>query len=127
MQQACPGLVGQIENGVAADVVGRSIAGHVARLIEKLDGEAPDSVILGCTHYPLVAEAFKAALPEGVRLQSQPDLVAESLAGYLARHPEFDAPPAPGPRVRFLTTGDAAAVGALASRFFGDTVAFEPL
>ena len=129
VQQACPGLVKQIETGAAPGLLEAAIAGHVAALMAKLDGRAPDSVILGCTHYPLVAEAFAAALPTGVPLHSQPALVAESLAAYLARHPEFDDP-APNPRTvrqrtRFLTTGNPAKVGDLASRFFGAQMTFQ--
>ena len=125
VQQACPGLVKQIETGAAPGLLEAAIAGHVAALMAKLDGRAPDSVILGCTHYPLVAEAFATALPAGVPLHSQPALVAESLADYLARHPEFDAPVGPREPTRFLTTGDPDTVGALTARFFGTPPNFE--
>ncbi len=125
VQQACPGLVGLIEAGAAAAELEAAIAGHVGGFMAQLDGAAPDSVILGCTHYPLVAGAFAAALPDGLRLHSQPELVADSLAAYLARHSEFDAPAAPRAPTQFLTTGDPAAVSALAKRFFGTTLRFQ--
>ena len=125
VQQACPGLVKQIEAGAAPEVLAAAIAGHVAALMDRLDGRAPDSVILGCTHYPLVAQAFAAALPAGVPVHSQPALVAASLAAYLARHREFDVAPGPRQPTRFLTTGDPAKVGALASRFFGTPPIFQ--
>ncbi len=125
VQQACPGLVKQIEAGAAPAVLAAAIADHVAALMDRLDGRAPDSVILGCTHYPLVAEAFAAALPAGVPVHSQPSLVAESLAAYLARHPEFDVAPGPRQPTRFLTTGDPETVGALAARFFGTPPVFQ--
>jgi len=125
VQQACPGLVSLIEAGAASAELEAAIAGHVADFMARLEGTVPDSVILGCTHYPLVAGSFTAALPVGVRLHSQPELVADSLAAYLARHPEFDAPAAPRAATRFLTTGDPAAVSALAKRFFGATLRFQ--
>ena len=129
MQQACPGLVNLIEAGASPDVLEAAIAEHVAGFMAQLDGVVLDSVILGCTHYPLVAGSFVAALAaEGLgaaRLHSQPELVADSLAAYLARHPEFDAAPAPRAATRFLTTGDPAAVAALANRFFGTALRFQ--
>jgi len=125
VQQACPGLVGLIEAGAAPADLEAAIVGPVGDLAAQLEGAVPDSVILGCTHYPLVAEAFAKALPAGVPLHSQPALVAESLAGYLTRHPEFDAPAAPRAATRFLTTGDPAAVAALAKRFFGAALRFQ--
>jgi glutamate racemase len=129
VQQACPGLVGLIETGAGAADLEAAIAGHVGDFMARLGGAAPDSVILGCTHYPLVAGAFQAALSsagaEGVRLHSQPELVADSLAAYLARHGEFDAPSAPRAATQFLTTGDPAAVSALAKRFFGAALRFQ--
>ncbi len=64
-------------------------------------------------------------MPEGLRLHSQPELVAESLAAYLARHPEFDLPLAPRAPTRFLTTGDPAAISALTKRFFGTGLRFQ--
>jgi hypothetical protein len=59
-----------------------------------------------------------------VRLHAQPELVADSLAAYLARHGEFDAAPAPRAATRFLTTGDPAVAAALAERFFGTALRF---
>jgi glutamate racemase len=137
VQQACPGLAGLIEAGAAAGDLEAAIVGHVGDFAAQLEGAVPDSVILGCTHYPLVAGTFAAALSNGglgkarggarggARLHSQPELVADSLAGYLARHPEFDAPAAPRTATRFLTTGDPAAISALTKRFFGTTLRFQ--
>ena len=128
VQQACPGLVNLIEAGASPDVLEAAIAEHVAGFMTQLDGAVPDSVILGCTHYPLVADGFVAALAAAglgaVRLHAQPELVAGSLAAYLARHGEFDVAPAPRAATRFLTTGDPAAVAALAKRFFGTALRF---
>lgn len=116
--QACAGLVEAIEAGDMARA--RAVAReHVAALLSRLP--RPQSAVLGCTHYPLVEDAFRAALPAGTALVSQPEVVAESLADYLRRRPRF----AGGTGVvRYLTTGDPAAVGARAAVFTGRPLPF---
>src|SRR6056297_3444035 len=109
--QACGGVVDAIEEGdmILAEALVRS---HVEALKRKMP--TPQAAILGCTHYPLMAEVFQAALGADVRVFSQADLVAESLADYLGRHPEMagaDLPP------RFLTTGDPKRVSDRATQF----------
>ena len=81
----------------------------------------PEAAVLGCTHYPLMAEAFAEALGPGVRVFSQADLVAESLADYLARHPQMRGP---GTAPAFLTTGDPRAVSSRASQVLRRVVQF---
>ena len=124
VQQACPGLVALIE--AAAD--GEEIQALVARFVEELMGreglEAFDGVILGCTHYPLIEERFRAALPLGTAIVSQPRIVAASLENYLERHPEFRAAEDTAPTIRLLTTGDPATVSALAERLLGGAHGF---
>jgi glutamate racemase len=127
VQQACPGLVDLIEAGAAPAVLEAAVAGHVAGFMAQLDGAVPDSVILGCTHYPLAAGAFAEALPAGVPIHSQPEMVADSLAAYLARHPELDPPATPRAATRFLTTGDPATDASLAKRFFGAALRFQKI
>ena len=116
--QACTGLVEAIEAG-DLDRAAAVAAGHAAALLARLP--APQSAVLGCTHYPLVHAAFRAALPPTTTLVSQPDLVAASLADYLARHPRFRDG---NGRVTWLTTGDPRAVGARAAIFTGTPLAF---
>ena len=87
--QACPLWVPLVENGVT-DNVGAEyfIKKDIQSLFEK-DPEI-DTVILGCTHYPMIAETIRKFLPAGVSLISQGEIVAESLADYLLRHPEME-------------------------------------
>ena len=47
-------------------------------------------ILLGCTHYPLLKEKIEEYLPVGVKLVSQGEIVADSLADYLQRHPEIE-------------------------------------
>ncbi len=126
VQQACPDLVPLIERGAPDSELAPAVAGYVAALIDRLDGQPLDTVVLGCTHYPLVAHLFSAALPPGVDILSQPLLSARSLEQYLDRHPEYR--PEPGETgLRFFTTGSAPLVSELAGRFFGHPTPFERL
>lgn len=122
VQQACPDLVPLIEQGAARGHLTEAVRRYTDAMMIRLDGVAPQAVMLGCTHYPLVADLFTAALPAGVEVLSQPDLTAKSLTAYLQRHPEF-ALPGRG-RVEFMTTGDAARITDLATRFFGKPARF---
>lgn len=119
---ACPGLVAAIEAGAPEGELQALIAGFCAELVRRLEGGRLDAVVLGCTHFPLVAAQFRTALPSEAPILSQAELVAESLAGYLKRRPEFSAP---GQGTRFLTTGDPASVSARASALLGGHFAFE--
>lgn len=126
VQQACPRLVDLIEGGAGRDAMAAMVRRYVDDLMEKLEGRAPDVVMLGCTHYPLIQDLFAAALPAGAAILSQPDLSARSLAAYLDRHPDLDQPDSAAPQ-RFYTTGDPDAVSRLGSVFFGRTVRFESI
>ncbi len=117
--RACTGLVELIEAG-ALDEARALAARHVAALLAHLP--APQSAVLGCTHYPLVEDAFRAALPAATTLVSQPEIVASSLADYLRRHPRFAGGSG---QLRHLTTGDPAFVSERAARFLGAPVRFE--
>ena len=116
--QACGGVVDAIEEGdlILAEALARS---HVEALLRKMP--RPEAAVLGCTHYPLVERAFQDALGPEVTVFSQPALVAESLADYLARHPSL----AEGGASAFLTTGDPRRVSDRATQFLRRPVAFE--
>ncbi|HCI06558.1 MAG TPA: glutamate racemase, partial [Sulfitobacter sp.] len=81
--QACGGVVDAIEDGdfILAEAMVRS---HVDALMRKMP--KPQAAILGCTHYPLMLDAFQEALGADVKVFSQANLVGESLADYLTRH-----------------------------------------
>jgi glutamate racemase len=121
VQQACPGLAAAIDSARPRAELDARIAESVAQLLvrlrEAVPGVAqPDRAILGCTHFSLVEKLFAENLPAGVRILSQPDVVADSLEDYLARHPEYAG--GSGPRLRLLTTGDPHAVSRAASLFW---------
>jgi len=117
--QPCGGVVDAIEQGddILAEALIRS---HVAALKRRMPH--PQAAILGCTHYPLMEKVFQDALGQGVRVHSQADLVAEALADYLARRPQFLGS---GRQSRFLTSGDPAFVSNQAIQILRRKVVFE--
>jgi glutamate racemase len=117
--QACGGVVDAIEDGdmILAEALVRS---HVDALKRKMP--APDAAVLGCTHYPLVEGVFREALGPGVKVFSQPGLVAESLADYLRRRPEMAGG---GAETVYLTSGRPAQVSARATQFLRRAIVFE--
>jgi len=120
--EPCPELARMIETGVGAVELAIDVEKHVRALAQRI-GRAPDRAILGCTHYEIVADMFRAALPAGTPLIHQPDATAEALARYLDRHPEFD--PGQGGGRRFITTGRPGAQHSLVETFWGAPLTFE--
>ena len=120
--QACPDLASLIEQGAPSDELADAIQGHVKAITTRI-GRAPDRAILGCTHYEIVADLFRAALPPGTPLIHQPQATADALARYLDRHTEFD--PGRGAGRRFLTTGRPGAQSSLVEAFWGAPLSFE--
>ena len=119
--EPCPDLARMIETGAGAVELAKDVEGHVAALTKRI-GRAPDRAILGCTHYEIVADMFRAALPPGTPLIHQPQSTADALARYLERHPEFD--PGAGATRTFLTTGKPGAQHSLVETFWGAPLAF---
>ena len=120
--EPCPELARMIEAGAGAVELAKVVEAHVQALSKRI-GRTPDRAILGCTHYEIVADMFRAALPPGTPLIHQPDATAEALARYLERHPELD--PGQGGRRRFLTTGKPGAQHSLVETFWGAPLTFE--
>lgn len=117
--QACGGVVDAIEEGdmILAEALVRS---HVDALRRKMP--SPEAAILGCTHYPLLQDVFQDALGPDVSVYSQADLVAESLADYLERHPGMLGS---GTNGMYLTTGDPRRVSSRATQFLRRQITFE--
>lgn len=122
--EPCPELAQMIEQNAGAVELATVIEGHVKSISSRI-GRAPDRAILGCTHYEIVADMFRAALPPGTPLIHQPAATADALVRYLERHPELD-PGSAGGR-RFLTTGRPGAQHALVETFWGGPLSFEPI
>jgi glutamate racemase len=123
VQQACPALAGAIESGQSRDALRALVQEYTDKLMHGLDGRAPQSVILGCTHYPLVADLFAEALPAGIPIIHQPETVANALVPYLQKHPEYITSQN-GTR-RFLSTGYAPDALQLIEKFWGEKIDFD--
>lgn len=121
---ACPMWVPLVENseadGPGADYF---VEKYCSQLLE--DDPDIDTVVLGCTHYPLLIPKIRRALPDNVKVLAQGDIVADSLADYLFRHPEMECrltrDSAQG-RCEYLTTENPGKFSGLASIFLDEPV-----
>lgn len=95
--------------------------------IENLLSRDPliDSVILGCTHYPLLLGKIRQYIPQGVHIIEQGNYVAQSLKDYLLRHPEMKECITTGGATRFLTTEQAETFQSKAASFMGEELSAE--
>ena len=100
---ACPFWVPLVEYN-EADSPGADY--FVKKRVDQLLRMDPDidTIILGCTHYPLLLPKIHKYVPRGIRIISQGEYVAESLRQYFGRHPEIEQRCTPGGAVRYLTT-----------------------
>ncbi|MFI3296468.1 MAG: glutamate racemase [bacterium] len=119
--QACPMWVPLIENG-EHNTVGADF--FVQRDIKALlsQDEIIDTLILGCTHYPLLIDKIKSAVPDDIQVIMQGEIVAESFKDYLARHPEFESLCTKGGTIEFLTTEHPDKFQSSASTFLNQQV-----
>ena len=119
--QACPMWVPLVEygesNGEGADFF---VQKYLNELLEQ--DKQIDSIVLACTHYPLLRPKIEQYLPEGITLLSQGELVAISLKDYLHRHPEMNDRLTQGGSIRYLTTECPDKFGDLASIFVDEEV-----
>ena len=119
--QSCPlwaAIVEALEaNGEGADY-------FVKKDVDALMAQCPDidTVILGCTHYPLLLDKIKKYLPSGVTVVEQGGIVADSLADYLQRHKDMDSRCTKGGTATYLTTEDVDKFASLASVFLGESI-----
>lgn len=101
--EACPMWVSLVENneadGPGADYF---IKKSIDQLVSK--DSLIDTVILGCTHYPLLLPKIKQFMPEGIQIVTQGEYVATSLKNYFQRHPEIDEKCTKGGNTIFCTT-----------------------
>ncbi|MFN5544324.1 MAG: glutamate racemase [Bacteroidota bacterium] len=121
VQEACPMWVPLVENNEfdnpGADYY---IKQHIQNLLHK-DTQI-DTIVLGCTHYPLLAPKIKSFLPEHITLLSQGELVSNSLKDYLHRHTEIKEKLTVNNTCRFYTTDDADTFNKNGSLFFGHEI-----
>lgn len=103
---ACPLWVPIVENneatGAGADYFVKKRIDHILWLDPDID-----TLILGCTHYPILMPKIKQYVPDGIKIVSQGEYVAESLKDYLTRHTEIDARCTKNGTAHYYTTENA--------------------
>ena len=120
-QLACPMWVPLIENG-EADSDGADY--FVKKYLDEILTAAPDidTLVLACTHYPILTKKIRQFLPAGITLLSQGKIVAHSLKDYLQRHTEIASQLSKNGDRKFFTTDDPLIFEKLTNIFFGETV-----
>lgn len=120
-QQSCPMWVPIIENNQhltpAADFYVQQYVNDLLKKSNKID-----CILLACTHYPLLIPKIKKYLPDGIQLLSQGQIVADSLADYLYRHPEIENQLLKEHKKEFFTSGDTQIFNNQATQFFDDEI-----
>lgn len=120
-QEACPMWVPLVENGkIESEGAGFFIKENLDHILSA--DPSIDTLLLACTHYPLLEHRMKAYLPERIRIVSQGEIVAKSLADYLNRHSEIEEKLSKNANKRFYTTGDTKDFDTHASLFFGQEI-----
>lgn len=124
--EACPMWVPLVENNEfnspGADYFVKKHLDHILSLDPEID-----TLVLGCTHYPLLIDKIKQYLPSGITVFAQGEYVAESLKDYLNRHPEMDSRLTHQGKCRFLTTESAGKFSEAASVFLNDPIEVEQI
>jgi glutamate racemase len=120
-QHACPMWVPLVENNeYNSEGAGYFIKKDIDKLLEKSPGI--DTILLACTHYPLLLDKIKNHLPERIKVISQGMIVAKSLQDYLYRHPEIERKCSKNGHLQFYTTDSASDFDKHSEIFFGEKV-----
>jgi glutamate racemase len=102
---------------------GRALLGLAQAYLEPLQRADVDTLVLGCTHYPLLAGLISLVMGDGVTLVSSADETAKDVYRVLTNGDQLRSDAAPAPTHRFLATGDPEPFASLAQRFLGRPVA----
>jgi glutamate racemase len=81
--------------------------------------DAPDTLVLGCTHFPILTAAIRAVIPPGVHIVDSAATTAQTLAGRMAPEPDRHGGPRSPGRITWLATDDAERFARVGGRFFG--------
>lgn len=113
--QACPLLVPLIEEGYEKKPETKMI---LRRYLSYFKDKKINSLILGCTHYPIIQKLFEKKTGKAVKVLNSGKIVAESLKDYLIRHPEIESQLSKNKKRIFFTTDSAERFDKLGSKFF---------
>ena len=117
-QHACPLWVPLIESNKHNSEVGKSIISEDVLALLSKDPKI-DTVVLGCTHYPLVQEYLESLVSSNIRIVSQGEIVSRKLEHYLKNHIELEKMCSKNNSVHYLTTEDSKVFNENAARFLG--------
>jgi glutamate racemase len=121
LQEACPMWVPLVENNeYNSPGADHFIRKNINNLLDK-SGNI-DTILLACTHYPLLMEKIRENVPAGVTILSQGEIVAKSLQEYLQKHPAMEEKCSKGGKISFYTTDSAADFDDHAAVFYGKPV-----
>lgn len=118
---ACPMWVPLIENNEAGEPGADYFVKKYCDIIMERDPEI-DTLLLGCTHYPLIKDKIRMFIPESVNIVPQGKLVAKSLEDYLKRHPEIEKECSKNGITEFQTTENPEKFDSLAALFLQSPV-----
>lgn len=115
---ACPEFVRFVESGITS---GPELLSTAEAYLAPLKAAGVDTLILGCTHYPLLTGVISYVMGDGVTLVSSAEETAKDAYAALVRH-QLERNPVQPPEHRFVATGDAQSFESLARRFLGPEV-----
>ena len=120
-QHACPMWVPLVENN---EYHSEGADYFIKKDIDILLKESPkiDTILLACTHYPLLLKKIKQNLSKNIKVISQGNIVAKSLVDYLQRHPEIEAKCSKNGTLAFFTTDSTNDFDKHSEIFFGEKV-----
>ena len=119
--QSCPLWVPLVENLEAHNEgADYSVEKYINQLLTQ--SSDIDSIILGCTHYPILIDKIKKFTPQHINIVEQGGIVADSLADYLSRHPEMDIRCSKNGECTYLTTEDEDKFNNMASVFLNEQI-----
>ena len=118
VQEACPMWVPLVENNeINTEGAEYFVRMNIRNILAK-DNHI-DTLILGCTHYPLLEDVIRKYVPKNINILKQGHIVAEKLIDYLHRHPEMENRLSRSGQVSFLTTEAAETFNSKATLFMG--------
>jgi len=120
-QKSCPIWVPLIENSLHTSDPGKAFIKMDVEELLDLNAQI-DTIILGCTHYPILKQHIETIVPNNVNVIAQGPIVAQKLADYLGRHPQIESNCSKGGELFYLTTENAEDFNRQASNFIGEDV-----
>ena len=121
VQEACPMWVPIVENNeIGTEGAEFFIRRHILNILAK-DPEM-DTLVLGCTHYPLLIDTIRKYVPQHIKIVEQGEITAGKLGEYLSRHPEIESRITKNAKLEFQTTESAANFESKAALFMGSKV-----